>query len=88
MYSCSFVTAFNTKNLHISKIIRMFALQFKIGEVDSRLVYSRIATNLWSCLSPSIAELRSVSIKSRSTDRPNRAPHNGHGGKNRCELDV
>ena len=66
----------------------MFALQFKIGEIYSRLVYSRIATNLWSCLGPSIVELRCISIKSRSTDRPNRAPHNGHGGKNGCELDV
>ena len=41
-----FTTTFNTKNLHISKIIRMFALQFKIGEVDSRLVCGRIATTL------------------------------------------
>ena len=76
-----FTTTFNTKNLHISKIIRMFALQFKIREVYPRLTCGCVWT-------PSIAELQFVSIKSRSTDRPNRALHNGHGGKNGCELDV
>ena len=40
------VAFFNAKNLHISKIIRMFALQFKIGEVYSRLVCGRISTTL------------------------------------------
>ena len=36
----------------------------------------------------SYCNTRTISIKSRSTDRPNRAPHNGHGGKDGCELDV
>ncbi len=75
------VALFNTKGLYSSKVIRMFALQFKIEKGYSRLTCGRVWT-------PSIAELRLVSIKSRSTDRPNRALHNGHGGKNGCELDV